>query len=54
MGLESGPVVYWYPNGQKKLEVNYKNGLKEGVERQWDAAGILISTKTFKKGRLVN
>jgi antitoxin component YwqK of YwqJK toxin-antitoxin module len=37
-----------YPNGNKKFEVVYKNGKKNGRETQWDAFGYKIRETDYK------
>ena len=29
----------WHENGQKKVEVQYKNGYAEGMLKSWDSNG---------------
>ena len=41
-GKWEGKFSSWHPNGNKKLEVHYVNGLKEGCEYQWEEDGTLV------------
>lgn len=47
-------VLDYYDNGKPKAIVTSKNGVKEGVERNYDSTGIIISGKVFKNGVLIS
>jgi antitoxin component YwqK of YwqJK toxin-antitoxin module len=40
----------YYPNHQKYMEGEYKNGKREGVWKSWNENGNLWSEGTFKNG----
>ena len=31
----------WYPSGRKKLLKHYKNGIENGIRKEWDENGTL-------------
>jgi antitoxin component YwqK of YwqJK toxin-antitoxin module len=45
-----GIYTAWYPNGAKKLEVTYDNGLKQGIETFWDAFGVKLRETFYNNG----
>ena len=48
-------MTAWYENGQKRTEINYKNGeIVDGVVTIWDKDGDVIKTETYKDGKLVS
>lgn len=38
---------YWYDNGEKKSEVPYVHGLRQGVAQFWDINGQLIEKRSY-------
>ena len=40
----------WYENGQKKIEVNFKDGKADGLWTSWDDFGNKVSETTYKNG----
>jgi antitoxin component YwqK of YwqJK toxin-antitoxin module len=48
-----GPVTWWYENGQKRQQINYKDGKEDGFFIWWDENGTEIHRKTYKDGELV-
>jgi hypothetical protein len=45
-------LVWWYENGQKKIEANSSNDKAMGVQRYWTDTGVLLCEMTIdKKGR---
>jgi uncharacterized protein len=46
-----GKATYWYPNGEKRREVDYKNGLIDGEYLEWDDSGELARKDTYIEGR---
>ena len=40
----------WYVNGQKKTEIPYKNGLRDGIAYSWDPQGKVIRKVTWNSG----
>jgi hypothetical protein len=49
----TGKVVEFYKNGQKKYEVNFKNGHQNGLKTQWNEKGPKISEEKYSKGQLM-
>lgn len=43
---KEGMWRFWYPNGQKRLELNYKMGVKISA-KNWDINGNLIEEKNY-------
>lgn len=52
-GKFDGLFTEWYENGNKKLEVTYSSGRKNGTESLWDENGHLIGTMIWREGVLV-
>ena len=48
----TGLVVDRHPNGNKKLEVPFKDGRIDGVLRQWDQAGVLTLRSYYEADEL--
>ena len=44
--MKDGPYIEYYPNGKKKLEGEYRVGMKIGSWRSWDKNGKLLSDQT--------
>jgi len=40
----------YYPNGKIKVSGTYRNGIPEGVRREYDTTGKIVSSAIFKKG----
>ena len=51
--MKNGLKTTYYKNGQKKSEINYKEGKKEGLWTTWDEDGNITETKTYKNGKEV-
>ncbi len=51
-GTLDGPRVMFYPNCSTRVEEMYKNGLKDGYERNFDQTGVLLTEGNFSKGEL--
>ncbi len=51
-GVLDGPRVMFYPNCSTRVEEMYKNGLKDGYERNFDQTGVLLTEGNFLKGEL--
>lgn len=47
-----GPFVYYYENGQKKIECLYKDDQLEGTWKEWFPEGLLKSKRQFQNGLL--
>jgi antitoxin component YwqK of YwqJK toxin-antitoxin module len=43
----------WWPNGNLKREISYKNNLKNGTEKWYDEEGKLEKVLYFEDGREV-
>ena len=48
-----GPATWWYENGQKMREKNYKDGKLDGFIIVWNKKGKEISRENYKDGELV-
>ena len=46
----TGKIIAKYENGDKKWEVNYKNGIKEGIQTDWYANGEKMLEGMYKNG----
>jgi antitoxin component YwqK of YwqJK toxin-antitoxin module len=47
-----GKSIYYYPNGQIKEDVNYKNNKRDGISREFDLRGNLITILQYNNGLL--
>jgi len=47
----TGKIVAKYENGNKKWEVNYKNGIKEGIQIDWYENGEKKMEGYYKNGK---
>jgi len=45
----SGKIVSFYLNNQKKVEINYLNGKKNGIEKKWYKSGKITSERNYFK-----
>ena len=52
-GLENGRREEYYECGSKKMNANFNSGELEGIYEEWDSNGMLISRKTYFKGKLI-
>ena len=43
----------YYPSGKVKVEATYRNGVPEGIRREFDEEGNVEKAFTFKNGKLV-
>jgi antitoxin component YwqK of YwqJK toxin-antitoxin module len=48
-----GPATWWYENGQKMLEKNYKDGKLDGLLIMWHENGTEKDRKSYKDGEEV-
>lgn len=48
-----GSATYWYENGQKKEEKNYKDSKVDGLLITWDENGEEIYRRAYKIGKRV-
>ena len=59
-GLEDGVITYWFENGKKRVEINfkkveegtYKDGKLDGLRTYWDENGKKYSERNYKDGEL--
>ncbi len=47
----TGKYLGYYPNGQKAIEENYNNGIKEGLRLLWLENGQKLGETNFKNGQ---
>ena len=52
--IEDGLHTEWWENGQKKLEVTYKDGKPDGLGIVWYKNGQKKSEKIFKDEKFVS
>ena len=48
-----GPVTWWYESGQKRQQINYKDGKQHGFFIVWDENGKEIRRENYKDGEKV-
>ena len=48
--MKDGPQRKYYLDGQLKYEYNYKNNQLDGIQKEYDSQGNLISEKTYENG----
>lgn len=51
-GKLHGKVTFYYNNGQKRSEIPYDNGVKEGEATNWFMTGEVQWKRTFKQNLL--
>ncbi len=49
-GLRHGPEIYWYEDGQRWNERNYRYGKENGLQKSWHRDGRPMTLKNFKEG----
>ena len=47
----TGKAVAKWPNGQKKTEINYKDGKRDGLKAHWFESGQKLSEISYKAGK---
>jgi len=52
--IKQGPTTYFYPNGKVRLVVNFVSGLENGIARELDTDGTVITYMEYKRGFLVS
>lgn len=52
--IKQGPTTYYYPDGKVRLVINFVDGLENGVARELDTTGAVITYLEYKKGFLVS
>lgn len=50
-GERHGKAIWWYPNGQKMREVDYRDGEMDGELREWALDSKLTVRHVYKDGR---
>ena len=50
--LFTGKVVAFYPNGKKSLEIEYKNGIESGTNRNWYANGNIANETQIDSSKI--
>ncbi|MDP8266034.1 MAG: hypothetical protein P9M07_03715 [Candidatus Aceula meridiana] len=48
---ENGPYEEYYSDGSLKFEGYFKNGLEDGIFKNYSLEGWLVSERTYEKGR---
>ena len=48
----TGTLVDFHSNGQKRFEINYVNGLREGSAQWWTGSGQLQHIRNYHRGQL--
>ncbi|MBT3506465.1 MAG: hypothetical protein HN473_00975, partial [Methylococcales bacterium] len=48
---EHGKESFWYNSGEKKAEVNYNNGIKDGIATYWLKNGLFNKIELYGKGK---
>jgi antitoxin component YwqK of YwqJK toxin-antitoxin module len=51
---KQGPTTYYYPDGKVKKIVLFVNGLENGISREFDTLGNVITILEYKRGYLVS
>ena len=44
--------TYWYENGQKESETNWKDGERHGKSISWDENGQIESEENYSDGKI--
>ena len=52
--IKQGPTTYYYPDGKVRLVINFVDGLENGIARELDTAGTVITYMEYKRGFLVS
>ena len=50
-GVRHGKATWWYPNGEKRREVDYRDGLPDGDVLEWAPDKRLVRKETFIDSR---
>jgi antitoxin component YwqK of YwqJK toxin-antitoxin module len=51
-GKRDGEVKVWFPNGQLKQQIAFKDDQPHGMAREWDESGKKIGEVTYTDGKL--
>lgn len=52
--VKQGPTIYYYPDGNVWKIIPFVNGLEEGIAREFNQEGTIISLVEYKRGFVVN
>ncbi len=52
--IKQGMAYYYYPDGNIKKTIYYKDGLENGISNVYDITGLIIEIITYKKGFVTN
>jgi hypothetical protein len=52
-GKRHGKYMEWYKNGNKKIDIDYVDGLKHGKLTEWDEEGRKIREEEYRSNCLV-
>jgi len=52
--IKQGPTTYYYPDGKVRLVINFVDGLENGIARELDEDGNVITYMEYKRGFLVS
>ena len=53
-GVKEGSSYYYFPTGELKLIVYYKNGKKQGLSREFNRDSTLVAVEVYNANYLVN
>jgi antitoxin component YwqK of YwqJK toxin-antitoxin module len=51
---KEGISRYFYSNGKLKESVHFVNGLRDGLSKEFDDKGNIVSISTYRRGSLIN
>jgi antitoxin component YwqK of YwqJK toxin-antitoxin module len=49
---EEGKETWYFPDGKKWLEKNWKGGLLDGLSITWDKYGKVVKKEIYKNGKI--
>jgi uncharacterized protein len=52
--VKQGFTYFYYPDGKRKKEIFFKDGLEEGLVKEYDTTGLIITLFVYKKGFIVS
>jgi antitoxin component YwqK of YwqJK toxin-antitoxin module len=53
-GVKEGTSYYYFPTGELKLMVFYKNGKKQGLSREFNRDSTLVAVEVYNENYLIN
>lgn len=53
-GLPNGTTTHWHPNGNKKSECQFRNGVHASDHQQWDDTGLIIKIEHWRSGNIAS